>query len=83
MSKGELKEYFTKFGPVRNSNVLYNRQTGLSRGFGFIQFANREGYNAVISQESHVLENTYLVVAGETSRRMAQLSKESDLTTFE
>ena len=36
-----FKNYFQQFGPVRSATVVRNRETGLSRGFGFVEFRSR------------------------------------------
>lgn len=38
----ELKEMFGKFGPMEEVQVVYDHQTGRSRGFAFIYFEDRE-----------------------------------------
>ena len=35
-----LEEMFTKFGEVRSSQVIQDRDTGRSKGFGFVEMAN-------------------------------------------
>jgi len=44
----ELRHFASSFGPVVHSHVLFDNKTGLSKGYGFITFGNREGYNAII-----------------------------------
>ncbi|CAK9303364.1 unnamed protein product [Gordionus sp. m RMFG-2023] len=61
ISKKELKEYFSKFGDIVYSQVLFNKTTGKSKNFGFIRFADSNGYNNAISSE-HILENQKLNV---------------------
>ncbi|GAB1602088.1 SRA stem-loop-interacting RNA-binding protein, mitochondrial-like [Argonauta hians] len=76
IGRQQLKEYFSQFGNVRSSSVLFNRKTGMSRGFGFVQFNSNEAYNAAISQESHQLDNANIIVASETTRRLKQFDME-------
>lgn len=38
----ELEEIFEKFGPVVSAKIAIDRETGKSRGFGFVQMQNEE-----------------------------------------
>ena len=37
-----LKELFSKFGIVKSAKVIADRETGKSRGFGFVEMDNTE-----------------------------------------
>jgi hypothetical protein len=43
----DLFSYFSKFGPVKECNIIINRDTGLSRGFGFVDFGYQESVRIV------------------------------------
>src|SRR5271166_1198020 len=36
----QLEELFAQFGPVNSAEVLIDRDTGRSRGFGFVEMLN-------------------------------------------
>ena len=44
-----LREKFASFGNVEDAVVIRDRETGRSRGFGFVTYADDEGANAAIS----------------------------------
>jgi hypothetical protein len=46
-SDADLFSYFSKFGPVRECNIIVNRDTGMSRGFGFVDFMYPESVRIV------------------------------------
>lgn len=46
-SDADLFNYFSKFGPVRECNIIVNRDTGMSRGFGFVDFMYPESVRIV------------------------------------
>lgn len=41
-SDSDLQELFTPFGQVDRANVITDRETGRSRGFGFVEMSNDE-----------------------------------------
>lgn len=38
----ELREVFSRYGPLAGINVVYDQRTGRSRGFAFVYFENVE-----------------------------------------
>jgi len=41
----KLKELFSEHGNVTDANVISNKFTGRSKGFGFVEFENEEDAN--------------------------------------
>jgi RNA recognition motif-containing protein len=58
----ELRQFASTFGPVQQAVVVFDKSTGLSKGYGFVTFANREAYNAATMSGagSHVLEGNHV-----------------------
>jgi RNA recognition motif-containing protein len=46
----ELREIFSQAGEVENASVVEDRDTGRSRGFGFVEMATAESAAAAIEQ---------------------------------
>jgi RNA recognition motif-containing protein len=46
----DLQEYFAAAGAVESANVVFDRETGRSRGFGFVEMASEDAANAAIAQ---------------------------------
>ena len=46
----DLREYFSQAGEVESASVVEDRETGRSRGFGFVEMASREEGEAAIQQ---------------------------------
>jgi len=42
-----LHELFAEYGEVTSSKIITDRETGRSRGFGFIEMSDAEGQNAI------------------------------------
>lgn len=42
MTEGELRELFERVGEVLRATVVTDRETGRSRGFGFVEFGSEE-----------------------------------------
>jgi RNA recognition motif-containing protein len=47
---GRLEDAFRSFGEVTQSKVINDRDTGRSRGFGFVTFAKEEDMNLAIQE---------------------------------
>lgn len=48
-SSSDLENLFTEFGEVTKAQVINDRDTGRSRGFGFVEMASSEEAAAAIS----------------------------------
>ncbi len=46
----DLQEYFSSAGQVAAANVVMDRETGRSRGFGFVEMASDDEATAAIAQ---------------------------------
>ena len=46
----DLREYFATAGEVESASVIEDRETGRSRGFGFVEMVTSEGAAAAIEQ---------------------------------
>jgi len=61
VDKQALKQHFEAFGEVKDAVVMIDRQTGRSRGFGFVRFATSEGVEAAL-QTPHLLDGQWIDV---------------------
>ena len=49
MTSADLEELFAQHGEVRSANVVMDRETGRSRGFGFVEM-NDDGARSAIEE---------------------------------
>ncbi len=49
----QLEEYFTKVGKVISAKVIIDRQTGLGKGFGFVEMDTVEEAKKAIKELNH------------------------------
>ena len=49
-SSEDLRELFSQAGNVETANVVEDRDTGRSRGFGFVEMSSKEEAEAAIAQ---------------------------------
>jgi len=62
-SEDELAELFSQFGQVSKASILVDRETGRSRGFGFVEMVNAEdGKKAVESLNGQPFQKRTLTV---------------------
>lgn len=48
VTEDQLREAFAEFGEVSSSNIITDKFTGRSKGFGFVEMPNDEEANAAI-----------------------------------
>lgn len=59
----QLAELFSQFGEVVSAKVIKDKETGRSRGFGFVEMANADqGREAIAKLNNSDLEGRKLVV---------------------
>ncbi|XP_034483112.1 SRA stem-loop-interacting RNA-binding protein, mitochondrial [Drosophila innubila] len=56
----ELRGYFKEFGRVINANVIFDKKTGCSKGYGFVSFNSLQALEKIENEQKHVLEGNYL-----------------------
>ena len=49
-SNSELEELFASIGSVESATVVEDRETGRSRGFGFVEMASKEDGEKAIAE---------------------------------
>ncbi len=50
VSSEDLQEHFAQAGSVESANVVMDRETGRSRGFGFVEMTSEDDANNAIAQ---------------------------------
>jgi cold-inducible RNA-binding protein len=59
----DLSDIFREIGTVESANVIEDRETGRSRGFGFVEMSSRaEGENAIAQLNGKEVEGRELKV---------------------
>jgi len=49
MDNNALEEMFSSFGQINSAQVVTDRDTGRSKGFGFVEFGESQAANAAIA----------------------------------
>lgn len=62
MTDGELQELFSQCGQVTSAKVVMDRETGRSRGFGFVEMDDAEGREAIEKMNGTDCDGRGLVV---------------------
>ncbi|CEG50517.1 heterogeneous nuclear ribonucleoprotein [Plasmopara halstedii] len=52
----DFKKYFTQYGKVVSAEVMFNRETNKSRGFGFVIFESEASVEMVLQEANHVID---------------------------
>lgn len=63
VSDNELKDLFSAAGTLSSAVVVKDRDSGMSRGFGFLEFESRQDGEKAISQfDGHTLSGSQIKV---------------------
>ena len=60
--ENEVRRVFEQFGPVRSVSVITDRETGRSKGFGFVEMEEEDAMKAITSLSGSELDGRYLTV---------------------
>lgn len=52
-----LRSFFEKYGEVTSARVITDRETGRSRGFGFVEMPDEAARNAIAQGEGNNLDD--------------------------
>lgn len=69
VSSGDLEGLFTKIGAVESAQVVTDRDTGRSRGFGFVEMAQNDGQRAIAELNGQEIDGRALRVNEAQSRQ--------------
>ena len=59
----KLKDLFAEYGEVTSANVITDRNTGRSRGFGFVEMVNEDdAQKAIEAMHESTMEDRKIVV---------------------
>jgi RNA recognition motif-containing protein len=65
----DLESLFSSIGGVISARVITDRETGRSRGFGFVEMSQEDGQKAIAELNGHQLESRALRVNEATEQR--------------
>uniref|UniRef100_A0A915DUC1 RRM domain-containing protein n=1 Tax=Ditylenchus dipsaci TaxID=166011 RepID=A0A915DUC1_9BILA len=64
----DLSSYFSQFGEVSQAQVKFDRTTGRSRGFAFVEFATAEACKLALAQREQQIKNKQCEIKPAKSR---------------
>ena len=68
-SEYDLEQLFGKSGTVNSANIIADRETGRSRGFGFVEMSSQDEGEAAISEFNGKQFNGRALVVNEARQR--------------
>jgi RNA recognition motif-containing protein len=80
VTHSDLQEWFTSFGTVQSAQVIQDRETGRSKGFGFVEMdTNAQALAAIQGLNDHEHDGRRLAVSKAKPRigRTSRLADES------
>lgn len=71
VAQEDMHEYFSMYGPVEETQVMYDHMTGRSRGFGFVMFENEQNAQTCLIGGPHRLKGELVDVKPATPKAMS------------
>ena len=70
MTENDLQSLFAQFGDVSNVNIIKDRETGNSKGFGFVEMASQDsGEKAITDLDGTPVEGRNIKVNAARPKR--------------
>ncbi len=76
-NENELINLFEQIGPVTSATVITDRETGRSKGFGFVEMGNTEDGEKAIRQLNGTTLDTRTITVNEARERQAAPQRRS------
>lgn len=77
-TENDLITLFEQIGPVASATVITDRDTGRSKGFGFVEIDNAEDAQKAISQLNGTLLGNRTITVNEARERQASPQRRSN-----
>lgn len=55
-----LQAYFSTFGQLAEVSIMYDKETGKSRGFGFVEYHHFDAVSSVLAQNNHHVDGKWV-----------------------
>lgn len=68
VTNDDLSSYFSQYGDVSQAQVKFDRTTGRSRGFAFVEFATTEACKLALNQREQLIKNKQCEIKPAKSR---------------
>ncbi len=62
INESSLKELFSQYGEIAEAIIIIDRDSGRSKGFGFVTFANEESAQKALEMNGKEVEGRTIVV---------------------
>ncbi|WNM62303.1 RNA recognition motif domain-containing protein [Candidatus Nitrospira neomarina] len=72
MTDAQLRELFAPYGVVKSAQVIMDKMTGRSRGFGFVEMSTDEEVQAAIAAWNDKVYEGRTLLVNEAKPRMAR-----------
>lgn len=50
----QLKQYFSQFGFIDHAKVVFDKRTGLSKNYGYLEITDKNTYQNILGKNHHI-----------------------------